>query len=543
MRCHNCSTRNPEGAEVCVRCATLLRRACPKCGFENPPEASLCAQCAATFTPRTAVPGKQRPAAARSAGIKEESTELKQDLNPEARALIAPALDLMKDAVLRYEIAALLAHRHEEAREIGAAVRWHQRAAEWAGIGGIRTALPHWQKVRELARQGADVPQTAALRVVACSKALAHGWRLGTSATDWAELFEEGCAAARRVGNLAALAALNANYGAVRGLNDGIASDYVRYASEAVRIADSTGNAALRCATRACLCFAHAWSGQLRQSERVADEVIDLARDDPYLGIDIVGFSPLLAVRLMRRRCIGYTREVETTLRKLPLLRQAALDNGYPEQGVWALSFGAEFEYALGSSGGTQTLAQAAVWLAQNLGVGNEILAALARCDALACDREWKSLLDAATETLQLIRVRGALRLAEPSFLAHLGTAQIELGNLEAGRAAAQEGVAFMRESKGAWSPRSYAVLARAQLELRAPVADIARTLDEYAELLERTEFRLFEGELHQLRARLANREGRHVERAAALKRAYDCHTSFGMGQQTTRMANPQTVR
>ena len=74
-----------------------------------------------------------------------------------------------------------------------------------------------------------------------------------------------------------------------------------------------------------------------------------------------------------------------------------------------------------------------------------------------------------------------------------------------------------MRESKGAWSPRSYAVLARAQLELRAPVADIARTLDEYAELLERTEFRLFEGELHQLRARLANREGRHVERAAAL--------------------------
>ena len=292
----------------------------------------MCAQCATTFTVGTAVPGEQRPAAARSAGIK-ESTELKQDLNPEARAIIDPALDLMKDAVLRYEIAALLAHRHEEAREIGAAVRWHQRAAEWAGIGDIKAALPHWQKVRELARQGADVPQTAALRVVACSKALAHGWRLGASATDWAELFEEGCAAARRVGNLAALAALNANYGAVRGLNHGIASDYVRYASEAVRIADSTGNAALRCATRACLCFAHAWGGQLRQSERVADEVIDLARDDPYLGIDIVGFSPLLAVRLMRRRCIGYTREVETTLRKLPLLRQAALDNGYPEQG------------------------------------------------------------------------------------------------------------------------------------------------------------------------------------------------------------------
>ena len=59
----------------------------------------------------------------------------------------------------------------------------------------------------------------------------------------------------------------------------------------------------------------------------------------------------------------------------------------------------------------------------------------------------------------------------------------------------------------------SYAVLARAELELDAPAADVARTLDEYAALLERTEFRVFEGELHQLRARLANREGRHVER------------------------------
>jgi hypothetical protein len=92
-----------------------------------------------------------------------------------------------------------------------------------------------------------------------------------------------------------------------------------------------------------------------------------------------------------------------------------------------------------------------------------------------------------------------------------------------------------MRESKGAWSPYSYAVLARAELDLRAPAADIARTLDEYAALLKGMDFPLLEGELHQLRARLAEREGRHVERAAALKRAYDCHTSFGMGQQTTR--------
>src|SRR6266851_4167503 len=95
----------------------------------------------------------------------------------------------------------------------------------------------------------------------------------------------------------------------------------------------------------------------------------------------------------------------------------------------------------------------------------------------------------------------------------------------------------FVRESKGAWSPHSYAVLARAQLALGEPAADIGRTLDEYAALLESTEFHLFEGELHELRARLAEREGRHAERAAALQRAYDCYTRFGMTAQATRVA------
>ncbi len=45
-------------------------------------------------------------------------------------------------------------------------------------------------------------------------------------------------------------------------------------------------------------------------------------------------------------------------------------------------------------------------------------------------------------------------------------------------------------------------MLARAQLELRAPAADIASALDEYAELLKRMDFCLFEGELYELRDR-----------------------------------------
>jgi Double zinc ribbon/Adenylate and Guanylate cyclase catalytic domain len=47
MRCHNCSTENPQGARFCIQCADPLKRLCQKCRCESPPEARFCAQCAA----------------------------------------------------------------------------------------------------------------------------------------------------------------------------------------------------------------------------------------------------------------------------------------------------------------------------------------------------------------------------------------------------------------------------------------------------------------------------------------------------------------
>jgi class 3 adenylate cyclase len=434
------------------------------------------------------------------------------------------------------ESAALLAHHHEEAGDLTAAATWHRRAAEWVGLNDIKAALHHWQRVRELARQSSDGTEAVALTIVACSKALAHGWRLGASATQWAELFEEGCAAAERSRDLAALATLNAAYSAVRGQNQEIAPDFVRYAGEAVEIADRTGDVALRCVTRGYLFFAHLYSGQLREAERTCDEVIALASEDPHLGASVAGFSPLLSARGVRQRCLGFSRDPAATLRDLPLLRQVALDSGYSEMALWMLQYEAELQYALGNAACVRALAHAAARLAEPLGVGNEIVAAITLCDALACEREWQLLLGAAHDALRLLRERGALRLVESGFLAHIGVAQLELGHLEAGRAAAAEGVAFMRASQSAWTPRSYAVLARAQLALGEPAADIARTLDEYAALLERTGFHLFEGELHELRAQLAERECHQAEQTAALQRAHDCYTRFGMTAHVTRM-------
>jgi hypothetical protein len=330
---------------------------------------------------------------------------------------------------------------------------------------------------------------------------------------------------------------LNATYGAVRGHSQGIVSDWVRYADEAVQIADRTGDVELRCGTRGSLLFAHDWSGQGRDAERVCDEVIALAGEDIRLGASVTGFSPLLSARYIRLYWIGFMRNPGTALHELPLVRQVALDSGYPEVAIWMLFGGSELKYAFGSCDGMRALAETAARLAEPLGVGNEIFAAVVLCEALACEHEWQPLLGAANDALCLIRERSALRLLEPMFLAFIGAAQLALGNLEAGRAAAAEGVAFIRAFRSVRNPHSYVVLARAQLALNESAVDITSTLDEYAALLEHTAFHLYEGELYELRARLAEREGHQAEKTAALQRAHDCYTRFGMTAHAARVA------
>ena len=67
--------------------------------------------------------------------------------------------------------------------------------------------------------------------------------------------------------------------------------------------------------------------------------------------------------------------------------------------------------------------------------------------------------------------------------------------------------------------------------------ADIASTLDEYAALLDRTEMHLLEGELHELRARVADRANEPEGSAAALRLAHEGYVRFGMTAHADRLA------
>ena len=338
------------------------------------------------------------------------------------------------------------------------------------------------------------------------------------------------------------LAMLNAVYGGVCGNNQPVVLDYVRYSAEGVRIADRTGDIALQAATRTYLTYGHFYCGQLLEAERLADEVIAFASDDPQLGAELAGGSPLMCARGVRLRTIGLMRDPAAALREYPLVRQAAIEAGYPEQALWALGHEIELKCALGKVDGIGALGQTALRLAENLGPTNGIIAAIGYCDALACAEDWCGLLETANDALRLIRDHGATRPREPRLLAHIWIAQLALGNLKAAHAAAKEGVALMREYQNAFYPQGYAVFVRAQLALAELAADITGTLDEYGALLTRTGSLVHEGELHELGARLAEREGQESERVAALARAHDCYTRFGMSAQAARIEGLQAL-
>src|SRR3989441_2312965 len=183
MRCASCGFENPEGIKFCGECATPLKRRCPQCGVENPPGFKFCGECATPLTERPAIaksspvavsstpanytpkhlaeriPAEQVAMEARGPTVGERetitalfadlkgSTALIDGLDPEdARSIIDPALQLMMDAVHRYDgyvaqalgdgifalFGAPIAHEDHPQRALYAALRMQDEMRRYA---------------------------------------------------------------------------------------------------------------------------------------------------------------------------------------------------------------------------------------------------------------------------------------------------------------------------------------------------------------------------------------------------------------------------
>ncbi|HEY5644943.1 MAG TPA: adenylate/guanylate cyclase domain-containing protein [Pseudomonadales bacterium] len=101
-----------------------------------------------------------------------------------ARAIEAAGGDLDEGAPL-------LAHHWEQAADLPLAVRWHARAAGWAGSKDPMGGLRHWIQVRALGQSLSDV-ESRVLRFQACKTLLISGsFRLGLNSRETSDCLDE----------------------------------------------------------------------------------------------------------------------------------------------------------------------------------------------------------------------------------------------------------------------------------------------------------------------------------------------------------------
>ena len=207
------------------------------------------------------------------------------------------------------EQAALLAYHWEEAGEALEAAGWYRRAAEWVSSKNPVEAVRQWHQVRATA---ARVPakDADALGLLARAQLLILGSRLGLPAEEAATIFAEGEALAARTGDLRTHAILLCGCSHVKDMQ-GEPDEALRHATAALQLAEQTEDRGLRLLVLQSLIASHAESGRLREALRLADQGLDLAPDDPRLGVNLLGYSPYAWMMGFKARLLVHMGRLE----------------------------------------------------------------------------------------------------------------------------------------------------------------------------------------------------------------------------------------
>ena len=218
--------------------------------------------------------------------------------------------------------AALLAHHFEEAGDTAEAAHWHRRAAEWIGARDTKEALAHWRKVAELLARLPETDDTRSRRAGALAQIVWFGGRAGLPEAEIEPIFRDGLALARGSANARAEALL------LVGRAFFVARETRAMALEGLAVAERSGDVVMQLVAGMQLCGAFGLV-DLRERVALADRLIALADDDVRLGAEIVGYSPLLSLRILRFQVLnvlGRLREAEDERRSAQALLERGTD-------------------------------------------------------------------------------------------------------------------------------------------------------------------------------------------------------------------------
>jgi adenylate cyclase len=437
--------------------------------------------------------------------------------------------------------AALLAHHWEEAADARQAVRWHSRAAEWAGARDPVEGVRHWRKVRDLGHSFED-DDVRESRLRACSVILAGGaWRLGMSEDEARGCMDEARALAEALGRPSAMASpligLAGHFGVL-----GRAEAALELAEEAMRTLSDGMERGEIFSVECGHAYWLAVAGRIPEALLALDRIVDLCDGDPQRGRDVIGYSPLIWADNIAAWLLAQAGRFDECWPRAERAIRVARAHGAQENLGWALGvYGMCAYLARGASGApvadVRPDSLEAVDVAEAVGSRySKIVAATNLAVAHLVAGDYDASAEGFAEVLAQARGAGTGLDWHAYNLAVFADACLGRGDGEAAIARAREAI-DTADAAGAWFQAAVAraVLADALVRAGAPDAAVADVIAAARELVRKSGGNGLLPRLREAEARVQGRNDRQTL-AAGLGEAAAMYRAMGAPDPAARL-------
>jgi class 3 adenylate cyclase/tetratricopeptide (TPR) repeat protein len=421
------------------------------------------------------------------------------------------------------ENAAVLARHAEAAGWPLEAARWHRRAAEWVGIRDVEAAHRHWRAALELAARAPEGAERDALELQGYVWLQQLAWRLGFSREEAQDSFTRGVALAERSGDRHARVALALGYAVYRGVVGDEAGQH-RHAEQAAEAAEALGSPPLALAARAVMATSLHFQGRLREAIAAANHALAQWPGAGDRVAEEFGLSPATYLLGLRGQLHALCGRFADGARDLGRALELARESGDAEALGCVHGFAVQYAWCAGLEDAALAHAQQMLDVAERTGIPLlQVDAYLALGNALEAGGCWNDAADAFERALEIVTARRILLGQRRRVLAGMAEARLGRGEWQRARAMAEPLAASARQSGTLLVElRARLVIARAALQIEGAAAGetVHREVSRGVELVETSDARSFEPELHRVLAELARQEGEDATRRRHLNEA-----------------------